>query len=370
MKKNNGILLSFVVCCYNVADYLENMVGGLLNQINSQTLKDSNKIEIILVEDGSTDNNQTKNICKKYERNFENIKLVQHKNNKGLSESRNDGVLASKGKYISFPDPDDELAKGIVEKYINIINNNNYDVICSGLIEKHWNNKGKLILTKEVLQREKTAEGKENIAAETIDMERNILFGYVWNKLYKRNIIIKKNIKFNNKLKFVEDAIFNIEYFKHAKTMYCLNATSVIYNRRLHSGNSLTSKYEDDYFPMHYLRIEEFWKYWKGCGVLNQKAKTVLSNLYFRYALSAIWRNQDKKSNMSNAAQAKWIKEFYELDLTKKLIKYLDNSSLTNKITQKSFQKRNINSLMRQAKIIDFVTTHFNNALIRLRQNR
>ena len=88
MKKNNEILLSLVVCCYNVADYLENMIDGLLNQINNQTQKDSNKIEIILVEDASTDNNKTKKICKKYECNFKNIKLVQHKNNKGLSESR------------------------------------------------------------------------------------------------------------------------------------------------------------------------------------------------------------------------------------------------------------------------------------------
>ena len=218
MKKNNEILLSLVVCCYNVSDYLENMIDGLLNQINNQTLKDSNKIEIILVEDASTDNNKTKKICKKYERNFKNIKLVQHKNNKGLSDSRNHGMLASEGKYISFPDPDDELADGIVEKYIKIINKKTYDVICSGLIEKHWNNKGKLILTKEVLQHEKTAEGKERINL-TYDQYNRNSFNYFNGVDYRPFPEIKTEIIKGIKYRVIENNNILCEFFNFEDAM-------------------------------------------------------------------------------------------------------------------------------------------------------
>ena len=98
--------VSVIVPVYNVENYLEKCLTSLVNQ----TLKD---IEIIVVNDGSTDNSQK--IIDRYEKKYSNVKAYVKKNG-GVSDARNYGINKAKGKYIAFVDGDDYVDEMMYEK--------------------------------------------------------------------------------------------------------------------------------------------------------------------------------------------------------------------------------------------------------------
>lgn len=112
--------ISIIVPVYNVEKYLENCIESILNQ----TFKD---FELILVDDGSTDNSGK--ICDIYEKKDTRIKVI-HKNNGGLSSARNAGLDIACGKYIGFVDSDDSIHPKMYEVLYNLIKNHKSDISC------------------------------------------------------------------------------------------------------------------------------------------------------------------------------------------------------------------------------------------------
>lgn len=104
-----NFLLSIVVPVYNVQKYLDRCMDSLLNQ-------NIENYEIILVDDGATDNSGL--ICDKYSQEYFNVKVI-HKKNEGLGLTRNVGIDNSKGQYIMFVDSDDYIEKIVCLVYIN-----------------------------------------------------------------------------------------------------------------------------------------------------------------------------------------------------------------------------------------------------------
>lgn len=116
-------LVSIIVPVYNVEKYLSKCI----NSIISQTYKN---IEIILVNDGSTD--ESLNICQKYKRKDKRIVIV-NKDNGGLSDARNFGIDKSIGKYITFVDSDDWLDEDTIEVALDYLKKNNADISVYGM---------------------------------------------------------------------------------------------------------------------------------------------------------------------------------------------------------------------------------------------
>lgn len=120
-------LVSFIVPCYNVEEYVEECIRSLMNQTYSN-------IEIIAIDDGSTDN--TSQIVKKLQEEDSRI-IYQYKENGGLSSARNAGLDIANGKYISFVDSDDYLELNFVEKMMDVLHESNADLVCSSLLMKY-----------------------------------------------------------------------------------------------------------------------------------------------------------------------------------------------------------------------------------------
>lgn len=113
-------LISVIVPVYNVQEYLTNCINSILNQSYKN-------IEIILVDDGSTD--ESSSICDSYIKKDNRIKVI-HKANGGLSDARNIGIKSAKGKYITFVDSDDYLDENYVKALYILITENNSDIAC------------------------------------------------------------------------------------------------------------------------------------------------------------------------------------------------------------------------------------------------
>lgn len=127
MKYND--LISIIVPVFNVEKYVSKCIDSIL----AQTYEN---IEIILIDDGSTDNSYE--ICKEYENKYNNIKLY-HKSNGGLSSARNKGIKESHGDFITFVDSDDELDSNFIKiLYYNLIESN--AEISVGKLKKIYNN--------------------------------------------------------------------------------------------------------------------------------------------------------------------------------------------------------------------------------------
>jgi glycosyltransferase involved in cell wall biosynthesis len=208
MNSSKKPLLSIVVPVFNSAAYLFNCIDS----IRAQTFKD---FECILVDDGSTDD--TFSLCENYARLDPRIK-VRHQNNSGVSSARNLGLRNCAGDYIAFVDSDDTVLPEMYQVMYTTIAAKDYDVVCCGF-------------------RHKNSLFTENIKitglsqAETVfRLENAGLFGTVWNKLYKREIIEKNRILFSEGYSFGEDFLFNLTYFSFITSALCLDDVLYQYN--------------------------------------------------------------------------------------------------------------------------------------------
>ncbi len=104
---------SVVMPIYNIESFLNEAINSVINQ--SIGFKDN--IELILVNDGSTDNSET--ICKKYQEQYQNNDKYIKQENKGVSNARNNGIKLAKGEYINYFDGDDVWDNEVFEKVYN-----------------------------------------------------------------------------------------------------------------------------------------------------------------------------------------------------------------------------------------------------------
>ena len=118
-------MISIIVPVYNVAEYLEQCVSGILDQTFSD-------FELLLVDDGSTD--RSGEICDRYKHADERIR-VYHKKNGGLSDARNFGISKAGGEYLTFIDPDDFVAPEYLETLYGLIIQYGSEIACLSLLE-------------------------------------------------------------------------------------------------------------------------------------------------------------------------------------------------------------------------------------------
>lgn len=119
---NSNPLITIVIPVYNVEKYIDRCIKSIINQ----TYKN---YEIILINDGSTDNSLS--ICRKCEKKYENIKVYTQKN-MGPAITRNNGIKKVKTKYMMFIDSDDYIDKDYIETYYKNIENTDFDVVIGG----------------------------------------------------------------------------------------------------------------------------------------------------------------------------------------------------------------------------------------------
>lgn len=356
-------LISFIMPCYNASKTIISSAESLLKQ-------DQNKlIELIILNDGSTDNNITHKICSKLNHKYKNITYKNLKNNIGQAKARNKGIDLSNGKYIGFLDSDDTLNEELLKNVIKFAKLEKYDVIVWGLTENHYDSKGNISSSVVVVPNEGLSNNRKAIINLAKELEQKYMLGYLWNKVYKRDFLNKHKLSIPNE-HLIEDELFNIDIFKKASSVYCIEKSLYKYRRSDYGNDSLTSYFLPDYFQQYYKRINTLYNWFKETNNLDDETAGWLGSQYIRYALSAVWRNKDKRSGMSKTEQKSWIKYFYNLSLTKKLLHKATAVSNIQKFNIWLFKKKLLNLIMLEASVVSFVTKNMSGTMSKLRQSK
>ena len=199
---NNHPLVSIIVPIYNTAKYLPKCLDSILNQTYQN-------LEIILVDDGSTDDSGT--IAKNYAKKDSRIKVI-HQENAGQSSARNLGLKKSTGEYISFIDSDDTIAKTFVEKLLQpYLKNPNISLTVCGLRYNWLKTKTSTEVFLKPLRKRRKNESKKAYILYLLTVDGRMYSSF--NKIYQKSYL--KNLEFDRKLNFAEDTKFVLEYIKN-----------------------------------------------------------------------------------------------------------------------------------------------------------
>lgn len=230
----NLIKISIIIPVYNAAPYIEKCIRSAMEQ----TLKE---IEIIIINDGSTDESLT--IIRKFERQDKRIIVIDGVN-EGVSAARNKGLAVASGAYIGFADADDFAASTMYEALYHKAKETSADmVICNVYVVSE----NKDISVRLVLEDE-TLDIEMNRQKELVNL-MHFKYDYAnWNKIYSADIIKNNNLNFPRGLNMYEDLYFNLCFWQYAKKGIVLE--DCLYNYRIHPFSvmnqahfNLTSEY-------------------------------------------------------------------------------------------------------------------------------
>lgn len=275
------IKVSIILPVFNAEKYIKTTVQSVLNQ----TLKD---IELIIVDDGSTDNSFQ--ICQKMQQLDDRI-ILKKIENKGVSNARNYGIELARGKYLMFIDADDEYNNKIVEKMTRSIEDADLSV-CNFMYLK---NNGKIFF-KDIKNKCNFDETSKMICF----LQRNNLFNVVWNKIYKREVIINNDIKFNLEISIAEDLEFNLKYIENIKKINFINELLYIYRV---SETGLNYRYQKDRIHIR----KKIYDYQKKIFKSKHYDINLLNNEYIKICLSELKQISYIKDENQKKGQIKSI---------------------------------------------------------------
>lgn len=201
-------LISVIIPFFNSEKTLDTCIKSILKQT-------INNYEIILIDNNSTD--KSKEIALSYSKQYKSIKYYNIKK-QSVSAARNKGLNESKGNIVCFVDSDDFISKEYLGIMYENLNNNDI-VICNFTSNKNkLNDKIKYI---------KKIDSKKIF---NLILKDTKVRGYVWNKIFRKNLIEKNNIYFNENLIIGEDIDFVFNYLCHCNNITFVNSKLYYYN--------------------------------------------------------------------------------------------------------------------------------------------
>lgn len=221
-NKTSNVLISIIVPAYNVEKYVEQCIISILEQSYSN-------IEVIIVNDGSTDN--TGQIIDKISESDSRVRVL-HKKNGGVSAARNSGIEMAKGEYLVFVDGDDYISQDYVEYMLSLIESTNSDFCLSKYCYTKRGEKQTINECVEKLQPED---------ATALLLSPQVIVG-CWNKIFKKSLLIDNNIRFSTTLFYGEGLSFITTVSQVSKSIGVGNRK--VYYYRRNNEDSATTKFD------------------------------------------------------------------------------------------------------------------------------
>lgn len=194
--------VTIIIPAYNREETIERCLDSVLCQTYTN-------LEILVIDDGSVD--KTPEILEKYEKKDTRIMVIT-KENTGVSDSRNCGIERASGDYIQFLDSDDWIPENATELFVSAIQKNDSDMV----IADYYRVRGHQVYQSGAIESPGTLSRAE-FAEIMIDKASDFYYGVVWNKFYRREILMEHEIRFSEDLKWCEDFLFNLDYLRYAR---------------------------------------------------------------------------------------------------------------------------------------------------------
>lgn len=303
--------VSVIVPVYNVEKYLIKSLDSLVNQ----TLED---IEIIVVNDGSTDN--SKKIIEIYKEKYKNKIKYLEKTNGGLSDARNFGIPHATGEYIAFLDSDDYVELDTYEKMYNKAKEENADMVECDFI---WEYPNKTKIDTGIIYTNK----KEMLTYARV---------VAWNKLIKRDLLEKYKIEFPKGLRY-EDVEFFYKMIPYYNKVFFVKEPLIHYIQRESSISKVQNERTKEIFEV----LDNVIKYYKNKNLYNEY-KDELEYTYTRLLLcSSLFRMvkiKDKKVK-KELLNTTWT------NLNKKFPNWKKNKILKGNKSMKNLYMKTINKI-------------------------
>ena len=303
------IKVSVIVPFYNVEEYIEKCLETLVKQ----TLEE---IEIILVNDGSKDGSSK--IAKKYQKMYPNKVVYLEKENGGLSDARNYGIPYAKGEYIAFLDSDDYVEKDMYSQMYEIAKKENSDMVECNFYWEYEDSKKEDI--------GKTYEQKN----EMLEKIRVV----AWNKLIKREILEKTQIKFP-KGYYYEDVEFTYKLIPYLNKVSFLKKPCVHYIQRQGSISNFQNERTKEIFDV----LDHVIEYYKE-NKIYEEYKEELEYIYARYAFCSSLKRIVMIKNKE--IRERLLKETWE-KVNKQFPKWKKNKILKRNKSLKDLYLKSIN---------------------------
>lgn len=245
--------LSIIIPAYNAAKYVERCVNSIISQNYSDA-------EIILVDDGSTDN--TLNICRALSDKHLNIKAL-HKNNGGVSSARNFGIDNASGEYLMFVDVDDYLLPDTLKDAMKVAEENPEAELCVFGFDR--------ISRRGIISQSKLSPHKysKNEILEYIKGTDALTLGTPCAKLYKSEFIKSNNFRFDITRKLFEDICFNLHILKACSNVVTSDIKIYCYEV---NNQSATAKFDGEKF------IDDAQNYMNSTKVIISQIETENNN--------------------------------------------------------------------------------------------
>ena len=209
--------VSIIVPVYNAEKYLRRCIESILNQEYAD-------FELILSDDGSTDGSGS--ICDEYAAQDERIRVI-HKENSGVSDTRNRAMRLARGTYLQFVDSDDWLTPDATRLLVRTAQEQDCDMVISDfyrVVGERVSHKGDI--------EEDRVMSREEFASCMMENPADFYYGVLWNKLYRRDLVEEHHLRMDVDISWCEDFMFNLEYIRYAERFYALRTPIYYYVKR------------------------------------------------------------------------------------------------------------------------------------------
>lgn len=266
-------LVSVIIPVYNTEKFLHKCINSVL----TQTLKD---IEVLLINDGSTDDSGK--ICNEYAHKDKRVH-VMHIQNQGVSHARNKGLEAAKGKYISFVDSDDWIDADMIEVLYQLIQTSHADLSTCGYVIEDEN--GNIIY--KINEESTYILNKWDALSSLFDDKYYRYKGNLWDKLYNKDIIERNRLRFNEQIYYNEDRLFIFQYLN-----FCYSATyiTIPYYHYIMRSSSAMNSYQKTYNKNMCTFMDAFDIMTSISGIFPSSVKCIMSIDYILSSISFFTR--------------------------------------------------------------------------------
>ena len=299
--------ISIIIPVYNVEEYIERCLKSAIEQ----TIKET---EIIIVNDGSTDKSKEK--IEKYIKENKDKIIYLEKENGGLSSSRNYGLKYAKGEYVAFLDSDDYIEKEAYEQMYELAKKENSDMVQCGFLWEYPNKKKKAVV--EICKNKKELMEKGRVEA--------------WNKLIKREIIEKNDIKFPEGLRY-EDMEFFYKLIPYLNKVSYINKDFIHYTQRQNSIANTQNIRTKEIFDI----LDNINKYYEDKGIFEQYKQ----ELEYNYVKVLLCSSLKRMCKIKDKKQRKELLELTWNNINKKFTNWRKNEILKKKSIKNWYIKSN-----------------------------